>query len=222
MKKILIVLATLVASAAPLLAQCPGGGPNCGGRGGPGGGGFGADLNLTAEQRTELQKLRQSRDLMQGERDKLQDARNELLILIKQEDSTDAEISKKLAEVNALQTALNTQRVSRLLQLKKILKPDQLRTLLSNMQSRGKGMGGPMGMRGGQMGGPNGRGAGPGPGAGMGQGGRQGLQRPGPGNGGPGSGPGGFGRMNQGAPQNLDTGDDELPGDEMDAGYPEL
>jgi Spy/CpxP family protein refolding chaperone len=181
--KVWMVGAALVAMSGLAVAAGPGFGrgnnPDC-----PGGGAYDR-LNLTAEQKTKMNELREKtwKDTV-NLRNEMQTKRLELRTLWSNPNPDKDKIAAKQKELSALRDQLQSKMTESKLEARKFLTPEQateLSTCGSGMGfggghgwGRGRMMGG---HRGGMGGGPCGDGFGPGPGRGFGPG--------------PGAGPGG-------------------------------
>lgn len=124
-----------------LLSLCLAGAVAAGAQSGPGGGPeregmrhgwmneFMNDLNLTPEQQQKLRDLRGKGAGMRERHEEMRSKRQKLIDLIKVPGSDEATIFALVEEVNKLHAAMNTDRVKRMLAMKKILTPQQFTTL---------------------------------------------------------------------------------------------
>jgi Spy/CpxP family protein refolding chaperone len=164
--KLGIVLCAVVAFASLAIAQP---GPDPGGmRGRQHRESIFKMLNLTDQQRTEIDKLRSAmQKSMIDNRAKIQEARVDLRGLFRADKPDRAAIEKKVSEISDLQLKAKMALIDHLFSIRNLLTPDQQKIWKEHMEEQG--LGGGMfegrrgGMRGGRMGGmrnPSGMGMG--------------------------------------------------------------
>ena len=132
-------------------------------------------LGITDEQKSELKKLRAKRQEIRELGEALRDERQELIQLLRANDTNDDDVKSKLAKVNEMMISFNNIRVESLLKLKEVLTPEQRSRIRSFIKSRKQMFQQRMGHQGrGGAGRDFGKGRGGPPGGFFGRGGKQG------------------------------------------------
>jgi Spy/CpxP family protein refolding chaperone len=97
-------------------------------------------LNLSKEQKSQIEKLRADFQKQQiAQRAKVQTAAVELRQLLRAEDPDKAAIEKKINELAQLRAQLQTARVNHLLNVRKILTPEQQKMIRDAVEKRVRG-----------------------------------------------------------------------------------
>ena len=94
------------------------------------------DLKLSEEQKGKLKALREQKKEGRGKKEELRAKRQELMALLKSPGVSEREALAKVDEVNRLQAESNVARVKHMLELKKILTPEQFEKLRGKVQER--------------------------------------------------------------------------------------
>ena len=100
------------------------------------------DLKLSEEQKGKLKALREQKKEGRGKKEELRAKRQELMALLKSPGVSEREALAKVDEVNRLQAESNVARVKHMLELKKILTPEQFEKLRGKVQERMESRGG--------------------------------------------------------------------------------
>jgi Spy/CpxP family protein refolding chaperone len=147
--------------AGTALAHPPGGdgGPFAGGGPGEGGPKMGhgfkgqlfEGLGLSESQREQIRALHDKRTSLRDQHEDLQAKREELINEIKAQRTDESKVLTLVEQVNKLHAEINTTRVKNLLQMKKILTPEQFKILTERIDEHirehghrfGGGPGGP-------------------------------------------------------------------------------
>ena len=131
------------AGDAPGIGRGMGLGPGCGmGPCGAGGAAL-ANLNLSDEQAVKIQALRETHlKNIAPIQDQLFSARNELRLLWNQPDPVAAQITAKQQDMDTLRSQLREKVTQHLLEVRKLLTPEQQARLTLSGPGMGRGMGG--------------------------------------------------------------------------------
>ena len=94
------------------------------------------ELGLSAEQREKLKELRdKNKDMRDKQRD-LRFAKQTVSELMRDPESSESEITQKVEQLTQLQTELTKRRMQRLIELRKVLSADQMRTLVDKVEQK--------------------------------------------------------------------------------------
>jgi Spy/CpxP family protein refolding chaperone len=95
-------------------------------------------LNLTPEQREKFKAVHEKRRGVWEKYKTLHDKREELIDTIKKPSASESEVMPLVDSINDIQSTLNKERVKNMLEVKKILTPDQFATMVEKLKERKK------------------------------------------------------------------------------------
>lgn len=94
------------------------------------------DLNLNDEQRQQMKQLFEQRKELRSQKESQQEERRALRDLIQNDNISDEEIMRRVETLNAQQSELNRARMQQLLEMRRILTPEQRQRARQIMEER--------------------------------------------------------------------------------------